>query len=161
MRGYTEEQMTWLAGNAPGHPWQDITAAYNARYGTTHSVQRLKTHCNRHGVFATEPLHGKASWNAKPIGHICPTSSGYARVKTENGYKMLARLHMPDNMKGMVCCHFDGDRMSAEGILHSKRAMRMYALQCRYNNGYPAYRETAMVISELDVQIRKETVKEG
>ncbi len=155
MRGYTEEQMVWLADNAKGSTWQRLAAAYNERFGTAHSVQRLKTHCNRHGIFVTEPLNGKPSWNAKPVGHICPTSNGYARIKTAGGYEMLARLNMPANMRDMVCCHFDGDRMSADAKYHSKRAQRRYALLCRYNKGFPAYRETAMMICELDVKVKE------
>lgn len=154
MRGYTKEQMVWLAANAKGSTWQGLTETYNARYGTTHSVQRLKTHCNRHGIYVTEALGDKPSWNAKPIGYICPTSSGYARIKTANGYKMLARLNMPDN--SLVCCHFDGDKMSTNVEYHSKKAMRLYALQCRYNCGFATNRKTAMAICELDVGIKKE-----
>lgn len=153
MRGYTQQQMTWLAASAKGSNWQDLTKAYNARYGTTHSVQRLKTHCNRHGIYVVGALKGKSSWNEKPIGHICPTSNGYARIKTNNGYKMLARLNMLNN--NLVCCHFDGDKMSTNVEYHSKKAMRLYALQCRYNCGFAAGRKTAMAICELDESISK------
>lgn len=154
MRGYTEEQMSWLADNAEGCTWEALTAAYNERYCTAHSAQRLKTHCNRHGIYVSEPLNGKASWNEKPIGHICPTNTGYARVKTADGYKMLARVMMPDNKKDMVCCHFDGDRMSGAAEYHTKKAQRRYALLCRYNRGFPAHRKTAMMICELEVKIK-------
>ena len=153
MRGYTQQQMAWLAASAKGSTWRSLTEAYNARYGTAHSVQRLKTHCNRHGIYVVGALGGKTSWNEKPIGHVCPTSNGYARVKTESGYKMLARLNIPDNR--LVCCHFDGDKMSADAEYHSKKAMRLYALQCRYNCGFAANRKTAMTICELDVAVSK------
>ena len=155
MRGYTKEQMEWLTVNAKGNTWQGLTEAYNERYGTTHSVNRLKTHCNRHGIFITEPLNGKPSWNAKPFGHICPTANGYARIKTEDGYKMLARLDLPKGKENLVCCHFDDNKMSTNVKYHSKKAMRLYALQSRYNNGFSTNREMAMMVCELDIA-RKE-----
>lgn len=148
-------QMTWLAVNAKGNTWRGLTVAYNERFGTAHSVNRLKTHCNRHGIFVTEALNGKPSWNAQPLGHICPTGNGYARIKTEDGYKMLARINIPNNKASHVCCHFDNNKMSTNVKYHSKKAMRLYALQCRYNNGFPTNRETAMMVCELDVA-RKE-----
>lgn len=154
MRGYTEEQMSWLAENAKGSTWQALTDGYNKRFNTGHSLQRLKTHCNRHGIHVTEPLNGKPCWNAKPIGHICPTGSGYARIKTENGYQMLARVNMPDSEKGKVCVHLNDDKMSSDVIYASKKAMRQYALLCRYNNGFRSDRATALKVCELDVAIK-------
>lgn len=152
MRGYTAEQMKWLAQNAEGSTWASLTESFNKRYGAAHSVSRLKTHCNRHGIFVQGKLSGKSCWNVKPIGHICPTGKGYARVKTADGYKMLARLSMPEDDKSLVCCHFDGDKMSAKAEYHTKKAMRKYEIGCRYNKGYKRYRQNAMLIAEIEVK---------
>ena len=152
MRGYTDEQMTWLERwNKTAAHWKDVTEAYNAEFGTAHSVGRLKTHCNRHGIHLTEPLGNKPSWNYKPIGHICLTANGYARVKTPDGYKMLSRLKMPQGARDLICCHFDGDKTSDMATYHSRKAMRRYALLCRYNPGFRRYRESAMIVCELDI----------
>lgn len=152
MRNYTDEQMKWLAQNAKGSTWASLTESFNKLYGTAHSVQRVKTHCNRHGIYVQGELAGKSCWNVKPIGHICPTANGYARVKTADGYKMLARVTAPIELDSLVCCHFDGDRLSAAAEYHTAKAMRRYALNCRYNKGYRAYRQTAMQICEIEVQ---------
>ena len=151
IRGYTQRQEEWLRENVPKLPsWREITDKFNEEFGKEFSLTRLKTTSNRHGIYRTEPLGDKPCWNYKPLGHVCKTSTGYVRVKTEEWYKMPK----PDNIaEGMVAVHLGDKDDYSNTMTVSRKALMNYMIQCRWNEGFrrPENKEVALTWCELNV----------
>lgn len=163
MRNYTDKEWQWLCKNVPDSDWKTITEKFNRTFHKSKSLQSLKTHCNRHGVYAKGALDGKPCWNAMEIGHECPTNTGYIRVKTENGYKMKSHIAFGDDVhKGYKLIYKDGNIKNNDKsnlILVSKRSARLMALMHRWNNGFngnnPQVKLTAYKWCDLHIALKE------
>lgn len=77
---YTPERVAWLRENYPLMPVAELTVAYNAAFGCSHTVNQIKSACGRYGARAGRTSRfekGIRPWNTGTKGTgVCKPNCG-------------------------------------------------------------------------------------
>ena len=89
---YTPDMVAWLREHYPLMPSPELAAAFNARYGTSHSVDAIKSTCGRYRIASGRSGRfekGQTSWNKGVKGYMGANATSFKKGTVPPNQKPL------------------------------------------------------------------------
>lgn len=164
-RYYEEEEKQWLIENYPHLGMNETTRLFNEKFLHNKKPKTLQRYCTQHlGLSVTEEyINTKRYWFASELGTVTKNCRGEWKIKTENGWVLLARSMFENIPDGHIVVHLDCDKDNNEpsnlvvirnGVHTTLRNLGMWSEDGRIT-------ETAIKWYELFSELKKSEVENG
>jgi len=117
MTMFTAEMKRWLSENAGGKMYDELTFAFNARFGSGFSIRQIQCKCVRSKITTGTQHSGRRRKKSAPIGtvKVCPNGLAYVKVSGPGKAWKLRHLVEWEAANGPlpqahVVVHADGDK---------------------------------------------------